>query len=171
MELHEGKIWAESEGPQQGSVFHLSLPLAEGEPPESSVVPVPEARQANKALRVLFVEDSADVLNLFRIELTARGYHVLAATNAEEGLELAKRQLPDVVVSDIKMPGVDGYEFMQRLRQMPKLAEVPAIALTGFGREKDVETALAAGYDAHICKPVEIEHLTHLINSLVATRD
>ena len=92
------------------------------------------------------------------------------ARNAETGLEIARRELPDLIVSDIKMPGMDGYEFIKRLRRIPELANKPAVALTGFGMKRDVEASLAAGFNAHLSKPVNPEDLSSLIQDLISQR-
>ena len=168
-QMHGGRIWAESPGQGCGSTFRLRLPLA---PIPAQVKnagsqerpPLPEA----KPLRVLFVEDSKDILNLFRIELEELGYSVFTATDGESGLEIAKRELPDVIVSDIKMPRFDGYELIKQLRRIPELATTHAIALSGFGMNKDVEKALHAGYNAHLCKPVELNELIGMIQKLTS---
>jgi two-component system CheB/CheR fusion protein len=119
---------------------------------------------------VLLIEDSADVLYLMKLELGWLGYSVLMARNAETGLEIARRELPDLIVSDIKMPGMDGYEFIKRLRRIPELANKPAVALTGFGMKRDVEASLAAGFSAHLSKPVNPEDLSSLIQDLISQR-
>src|ERR1019366_5679262 len=134
IQMHGGRIWAESPGLGGGSIFRLRLPLAKvqgqqnrADLKEHSVSP------EIMPLRVLFIEDSKDVLNLMKMELEDLGFSVLVAADGESGLEIAKRHLPDVIISDIRMPGLDGYELIRRLRQIPSLATVPAIALTGLG--------------------------------------
>ena len=170
--MHGGAVWAESQGTGYGSSFYVRLPLT-ARPAHSAGPAVPAAVAQHAAAgtaRVLVVEDCAEILNLLRMELSAEGFSILTANDAKAGLEIARQERPDAVVSDIKMPGVDGYEFMQRLRQIPELASVPAVALTGFGMKRDVERALAAGYNAHLCKPVEMEQLKDLIRELISRR-
>ena len=103
-----------------------------------------------------------------KLELEWLGYTVLTARDGISGLELAQREAPDLVVSDIKMPGMDGYDLIKELRRIPKLASMPAIALTGFGMKRDTEAALAAGYNAHLCKPVDAKQLSAVIEQLAA---
>jgi two-component system CheB/CheR fusion protein len=120
--------------------------------------------------RVLLVEDSADVLYLLQIELEHLGYEVDAATDAKTALAAAQRARPDVIVSDLGLPGIDGFEFIRRIREIPGLASVPAIALTGASLDKDVQQALAFGFTAHLTKPVEGQELGKRIELLTARR-
>ena len=120
--------------------------------------------------RVLLVEDSADVLYLLQMELQDMGFDVDAAPDAKSALIAAEHQRPDVIVSDLGMPGVDGFEFIRRIRENAALATVPAIALTGAGRDRDVQQALAFGFTAHITKPVEAKELANRIELLTARR-
>jgi len=120
--------------------------------------------------RVLIVEDSADVLSVLRMELEWVGYCVDAVTNGTDGLAIAQQTAPDVIVSDIGMPGMDGLEFIKRIRKIPGLARVPAIALTGAGLDKDINQALAFGFTTHIIKPVEAKDLCAQIEQLTAKR-
>lgn len=168
VQMHEGRIWAQSPGPGQGSSFRLSLPLAG----EQAEVPGPglqvwEAPPTTSALRVLLIEDSKDIVELMRIELEALGYTVLTARDGEQGLEMARREVPDVIVSDIKMPGMDGYELLRRLREIPELASIPAIALTGLGMKEHMAAAAAAGYQSQVAKPVDAQELSVIIQKLV----
>ncbi len=119
-------------------------------------------------LRILLIEDSRDILFLMKMELESLGYSVLAAKDGESGLDIAARERPDLIISDIKMPGMDGLEFIKRLRALPELSSTPAIALTGYDSEQDVAQGLAAGYNAHISKPVDPQELSELIRSLTA---
>ena len=169
VQIHGGRISAESQGSGTGSTFRFQLPLT------NEYAAVPEAiafaaqiEPVQNLQKILLIEDSVDILNLMRIELGELGYDVLTAKDALTGLELAYRQHPRVIVSDIKMPGMDGYEFIRQLRKTPELRSIPTIALTGFGMKRDIERALEAGYDAHVCKPVEVEHLSILIKKMLS---
>ncbi|MBI3894982.1 MAG: response regulator [Acidobacteria bacterium] len=167
--MHGGRIWVESPGRGCGSTFRLRLPLAPIPEQQKNVEQPSPLLSGIKPLRILFVEDSKDVLNLLRIELEELGYSVFTAADGETGLAIAERELPDVIVSDIKMPRFDGYELIKKLRQIPQLAAVPAIALSGFGMSKDVEKALKAGYNAHLCKPVELNELVATIQKFTSS--
>lgn len=171
VELHGGAIWAESPGLSRGSTFHLRLRLSQAEVslPVAGLSDFPDTAQVSP-MCVLLIDDQEDVADLMKMELAALGYRVLTAADGQAGLETAIRILPDVIVSDIKMPGMDGYEFIQCLRRTPELASTPVIALTGLGMKKHVEVALAAGYDAHLNKPVEVIELSELIQGLVIQR-
>jgi two-component system, chemotaxis family, CheB/CheR fusion protein len=118
--------------------------------------------------RVLLVEDSSDVLFVLQFELEAAGYEVDATTDAAVALNLAQGARPDVIVSDLRMPDIDGLEFMRRIRKISDLATVPAIVLTGAGMEKDIRQALDAGFTAHLTKPVEAQELIRKIEQLTA---
>jgi two-component system CheB/CheR fusion protein len=120
--------------------------------------------------RVLVVEDSVDVLSVLKIELEAVGYQVDAVTNGNEALLIADRTQPDVIVSDLGMPGMDGFDFIKRVRQTPRLAAVPAIALTGASMDRDIQQAIAFGFTTHLTKPVEASELVRQIEQLTARR-
>jgi two-component system CheB/CheR fusion protein len=120
--------------------------------------------------RVLLVEDSDDILFILQLELTTMGYTVDITTEASEAIEIAQTNRPDVIVSDLHMPGMDGFEFIRRVRQIPSLAHVPAIALTGFSLQREVHGALAAGFNAHLTKPVEAADLAGMIQQLTNGR-
>ncbi len=169
VQMHGGRIWAESEGIGRGSRFYLRLPFVSAEATRSDVDLRPATAPAKaRPLRILLIEDAEDILALMKLELEWLGYTVLTARDGISGLELAQREAPDLIVSDIKMPGMDGYDLIKELRRIPKLASMPAIALTGFGMKRDTEAALAAGYNAHLCKPVDAKQLSAVIEQLAA---
>ena len=112
------------------------------------------------------IEDSRDTIELLNLWLNIFGCEVMMATDAIEGIRLAAENKPDLIISDIGMPDVDGYELMRRLRATPGLEQVPAIALTGYAREEDREFAMIAGYNAHLAKPAEIGYLLYLMKQL-----
>jgi two-component system CheB/CheR fusion protein len=119
---------------------------------------------------VLLVEDSSDVLFFLQLELEYAGYQVHATTDAAIALSRARDARPDVIVSDLRMPDIDGLEFIRRIREIPELASVPAVVLTGAGMERDIQQALAAGFTAHLTKPVEARDLISKIEQLTARR-
>ncbi len=169
-QLHSGRVWAESEGLNRGSTFVVTLPLLPAIAPE---VPAIDDKPQNevgpvhdKHVRGLVVEDAKDVLFLMKKELEWAGFIVFTAADGQSGLEIAQLEIPDVIVSDIRMPGMDGYQFMEKLREIPALVSVPAIALTGFGMERDLEQARAVGYTEHMVKPVDLPQLITVIAKL-----
>jgi PAS domain S-box-containing protein len=167
VQMHGGRIWAESAGPGLGSTFRARLPLTAAVNLEGGTrVARQDQPEVAEHLRILVIEDSPDVLFLVRVEMEQLGYEVLTATDALQGLALAMQERPDTIISDIKMAGTDGYELIRRIRAIPELTRVPAIALSGFGMQADIEKALLAGYDASVTKPAEPRELDILIKKL-----
>jgi two-component system CheB/CheR fusion protein len=117
-------------------------------------------------LRVLLIEDSIDTLNMLKLWLGTFGCEVLTATDALEGIKLAARTRPELIISDIGMPAMDGYELMRKLRKTQGLERVPAIALSGYDHPEDKELSRAAGYNAHLPKPTDMRKLLSLIKKL-----
>ena len=114
----------------------------------------------------LVVDDVPDVSEMFGMMLRLSGYHVTIASSATEALEHASVTQFDVIVSDIGMPVMNGYELARRLRSMPGYSDTPMIAVTGFARYDDRERALQSGFNAHLTKPVSPDKLIDLIESL-----
>jgi two-component system CheB/CheR fusion protein len=118
--------------------------------------------------RVLLVEDSSDTREALQRLFQRRECRVATASSGEEALDLAQREPPEIIISDIGLPGISGLEFMVQLRAKPEFRDVIAIALSGLGREQDIRNAAAAGFDAHLLKPVDIAVLDRtLIEELV----
>lgn len=120
----------------------------------------------NHQLRVLVVDDAPDVLEMFGMLLRLSGYDVMVAPSATEALEQARAVQFDIIVSDIGMPQMNGYELAQRLRELHGYGSVPMIAVTGFAMYKDREQALESGFDAYLSKPVNPINLLDLIEKL-----
>ena len=167
VELHGGEVEAESPGTGQGATFRISLPLrtAPAAGDESGAV---EEEIALDGLRVLLVEDEADARELYRMILEASGARVRAVASAAVALQSFDGAPPDVLVSDIGLPGMDGYELIERIRQLPgaRGGRVPAIALTAYAGAEHERRALEAGYQVHVAKPVEAEHLVAVVRGL-----
>jgi CheY-like chemotaxis protein len=175
VELHGGSVSATSAGTGHGARFRVSLPLAPLRVPggrddaaTSHGGVIDEQALQLGGVKVLVVEDDADARQLMRELLVRFDAEVVTAASADEGLALLREQVPHVIVSDIGMPGVDGYEFMRRVRLLPAAqgGKTPAIALTAFARPKDRIRALLAGYQAHITKPIEPHELAVTVGSL-----
>jgi PAS domain S-box-containing protein len=168
VEAHGGEVEASSGGESLGSLFTVTLPTSQSANAPSNGDEDEQARQREtETCRVLLVEDSRDTLEMLRLAFEARGYKTSACASAEEALSIAEAGQFDIIVSDIGLPRIDGYELIGRLRLMPHLRQVPAIALTGYAGKSDVEAALGAGFDAHIAKPVDPSALAEQIAQLV----
>ena len=162
--MHGGKLEVESEGPGHGARFilHLKLEKEREAPVEVLEPPV----HVLFGLKVLIVEDSADTLALLRTIFVQQGAQVSTATSATEALSLVQSNVPDVIVSDIGMPDTDGFELLQKIRELPELENTPAIAISGYASEADRKQALGVGYSALMAKPVDVDALFDLIHSL-----
>ncbi|MBC7929551.1 MAG: response regulator [Rubrivivax sp.] len=117
--------------------------------------------------RVLLVEDAPDTLEMLRVVFETRGYIATTCGSAEEALRVAEGGRFDIIISDIGLPHIDGYELIERLRLLPHMREVPALALTGYAATKDAQAALDAGFDAHVAKPVDPSALAEQIEKLM----
>jgi PAS domain S-box-containing protein len=169
VEAHGGSVQVESPGPGRGSRFTVSLPAEQaGGARRSSgdLAPPDEGPCAERPCHVLLVEDAPDTLEMLRVVFESRGYTTAACATPEEALGVAESGRFDIIVSDIGLPRIDGYELIARLRELPHLREVPALALTGYAAQRDAEAALAAGFDAHVPKPVDPAALAERMDQL-----
>lgn len=170
VEMHGGRIRAESAGPGLGARFTVYLPLALESAGRRAGREAPGTRRAAAdldGLTVLAVDDEPDSLSVVRRVLEDSRARVITATSAEEALRLVACERPDVLVSDIAMPGVDGYELIRRLRASQNGRALPAAALTAYVRPQDRARVLEAGYHAHLSKPVQEAELVATIRALV----
>ena len=161
-EMHGGRVTVESEGPDKGAVFTVRLP-AVVQPHRHAERAV--ASQAAGARRILIIEDNDDTRQMLRAALTLSGHEVVEGHDGASGLAAAAAAAPDIVVVDIGLPDIDGYEIARRLRASSENGRVPLIALSGYGRPEDLKRAFEAGFDSHLTKPVAIEQL----HSAIAT--
>jgi len=162
--MHGGTLEAHSNGTGQGARFILRLKV-EKQAQSTSEAPAP-AIHTLFGLKVLVVEDSADTLALLKTIFVQQGAQVSTATTAAEALSLLKSITPDIIVSDIGMPDTDGFELLQKIRELPELENTPAIAISGYASEADRKQALGVGYRALMAKPVDVDALFELIHSL-----
>jgi PAS domain S-box-containing protein len=182
VELHGGTVRAESSGEGQGSTFTVLLPVApvyraEAEvgrvhPAARDTLPTYDCAERLDGLRILVVDDEPDTCELLKAGLGQCGADVTVAGSVAEAYELMRDGIPDLLISDIGMPGEDGYELIRRVRQLPAESggRVPAIALTAYARVEDRMQALRAGYQMHVPKPVELAELVAVAASLVQRR-
>jgi signal transduction histidine kinase len=164
--MHGGCLAAESEGVGKGATFSMRMELA----PTEKVAPEPAdtKRHSLEGLEVLVVEDSPDTLLLLSTIFRREGANVATASSAAEALTRAIANRPHIIVSDIGMPDVDGYQLLEQLRLLPDMSDVPAIAVSGYASEEDRERALAVGYLALVPKPIDVDVLFGLIHDLKA---
>ncbi len=176
VELHGGTVRAESEGERRGSRFTVSLPVAttvrSDNHPSTSPVDAASSSRRLDGLRVLAVEDGLDSRELLCEALEAEGALVTAVGSAQEALTAFSETAPDVLVSDIGLPGDDGYSLIRRIRafEQERGGFVPAIAMTGYAFPEDVDRAMKAGFQQHVAKPIDPGKLTAAIVELVSQR-
>lgn len=159
-----GKVLADSAGINKGATFTVWLPLAKNMPEEDK----PVSRIENlKDLRILVVDDMVDLLEPFAALMRLEGAQVDSALSGEEALELLRSHTYDLMISDLGMPYMDGYELIRKVRKVPGLRKLKAIALSGFGRQVDTVRALQSGFNAHLSKPATVAHICQTIAQLV----
>jgi signal transduction histidine kinase/ActR/RegA family two-component response regulator len=170
-QLHGGSITAESDGPGEGSRFTVRLPLMR-DTASVSVGVSAESVELNLLSHTSFliVDDSEDTIAMLDELLKVSGASVRTATNGADALRIAEKNEFDVILSDISMPEMDGFEFLQRLRQINGREHVPVIAITGFGRSGDIERARAAGFYSHLTKPLNLQALAEVLKELAESK-
>jgi PAS domain S-box-containing protein len=179
VELHGGKVEAFSDGEGKGATFKVNLPLlAAREVEESPAIdrgakrPVPSAEfdwlPKLDGLRLLVVDDDSDARKLLSLMLSQSGAEVVTVASAAEAIDSIERFTPDLLISDIEMPGEDGYSLIQKVRSLDaKLgSRIPAVALTAHARAEDHRRALSAGFQSHVAKPVTANDLIEVIAGL-----
>jgi PAS domain S-box-containing protein len=169
-ELHGGRVSAESSGSGHGATFAVWIPLFLEEVgvslPEESVI-----GGALNAKSILVVDDSRETTEMLTALLTSEGAHVVSAGSGEDALRLVCENNFDLVISDISMPEMDGYQLLHQIRALSPAKNIPAIALTGYGRTADIECAHAAGFDGHLTKPLDIAQLSEMVEELTGGRE
>ncbi|MDR2330813.1 MAG: response regulator [Comamonas sp.] len=175
VDLHGGSVDVASEGLGRGTLVSIRLPLGSGAPDEQPKAETACASQDGSheelhGSRILVVEDDEEVASLLVLILQERGATVARAADADSAMAFLQAQGSDLLVSDIGLPGKDGYALMREVRAaQASFSQVPAIALTAFGREADRQAAIAAGFDIHLAKPLQPQKLLGLIKSLIAS--
>ena len=178
VELHGGTVRAESEGEGRGATFTVMLPISpvyqvdtsgsRVHPTARDLLPPADSTDRLDGLRILVVDDEADTRDLLKQGLEYCGATVKVAESPVEAMDLMQTSIPDVLISDIGMPGTDGYDFIRQVRKLSRQrgGKVAAIALTAYTRIEDRLQALRAGYDMHVPKPVELTELVAVAASL-----
>jgi PAS domain S-box-containing protein len=184
VEMHGGDVSASSPGKGQGATFKIRLPMISTAPPprtpsaerQRQVLDGPrergrkatEGRQRLDGLRILIVEDNPDTLEMLRFIFDESGAEVIAAASAAEALDALERHSPDVLVSDIAMPGQDGYELIRQVRERgPEHGgRIPAIAVTAYASAEDRVRALSSGFQMHMAKPINPDEMIAVVASL-----
>jgi signal transduction histidine kinase len=166
--MHSGQLSVVSEGVGHGASFTLSVGVA---PDTTIAIEAPrEKAHSLSGMEILIVEDSEDTLSLLSTIFGQEGAIVTTASSANEALQSLKTKRPDLIVSDIGMPDTDGYTFLQQIKLLPGMKEVPAIAISGYASEEDRARALDVGYLALVPKPIDIEDLFAVIHELPGPR-
>jgi CheY-like chemotaxis protein len=157
---HGGRIWGESPGPNLGATIHIELPLRKAIPPFASTGESAPSDVASGGLRILLVEDHEDTRQIFELILKQKGHSVKSAATAEEALNLAGRQVFDLVISDLGLPDFSGTKLMTILRERHSLR---GVALSGYGMEEDIRKSKSSGFDRHLVKPVDPAKIDQLL--------
>ena len=165
VQLHDGTITVSSEGPGQGAQFTFKLPLI-SESKQSPSDALSSDDNALSQMRILIVDDSEDTVDMLSRLFEMDGAIVNTARSGAEALRIVSLEHFDVILSDISMPGMDGFELLRMLREMPKAKDTPVLALTGFGRAEDVARAEAEGFFSHVTKPIDLGQLVETLQEL-----
>jgi PAS domain S-box-containing protein len=165
VELHGGQVQALSEGANHGATFSVQFPVRAVQHVEAAATLAPDPPLAG--LKILVVDDEPDAREIVSTALAQCGAKTAAVASAREAIERIADFRPDVVVSDIAMPGEDGYSLVRRIRAMRTQADVPVVALTAFTQPEDRRRALSAGFRHFVPKPVELDELAAVVRTVV----
>ncbi len=160
--LHGGRVTAESDGPGLGATFRLELPAREPAQPASAAAAAPGA-DASAALRIVVVEDEPENRELYQLLLEEEGHAVVATADGEAGVAAILAERPDVAIVDIGLPGIDGFEVARRVRAADDAHRPLLVAVTGYGTPADRDKAIAAGFDAFLRKPFDLDAFLTLL--------
>ena len=167
VQLQDGSVSVYSAGLGHGAQFTITMPLSQTKGPAKASGKLVQPGALSR-MRILVVDDSVDTVDMLRHLFEMDGAVVNTASGGKEALEIAAKETFDVILSDISMPGMDGFELLRRLRRLPDYKEVPVLALTGFGRVEDVERAKAEGFFSHVTKPVDVGEIVEILQKLPA---
>ena len=169
VELHGGSVVCDSPGPGRGSTFTVTLPLMQQPGSHDGAGSAAGAvASGSRPLRLLVVDDNVDAAATLAMLLEACGYEVMVENDSLRALERAKKECPDAALLDIGLPEMDGNELARRLRLEPCTRPALLVAITGYGQEQDRRTALEAGFDHHMVKPVDLDRLAAILSAVQA---
>ena len=161
VELHDGSVSVTSDGVGKGCEFIVRLPLAPTKQCEPEIVF--DSSQPHTPKRIVLVEDNEDSRTTLQTLLSLEGHQVTTAKDGRQGLELILRLRPDAAIVDVGLPGMNGYEVARKVREEMGRTTVRLIALTGYGRSEDQQSAQEAGFDHHLVKPLKPEQLSRIL--------
>jgi PAS domain S-box-containing protein len=170
VEAHKGTVEVTSEGEGKGSTFTVRLPREVPASQSDAACAGSADIGRGRRVRVLLVEDQPDTLEMLTAILETRGYEVIACSSAQHALNTIEEKNFDVLISDLAMPGMDGFELIRKIRQRKDVETKPAIALTGYASQNDADAAMQAGFDLHLSKPVEPSELADAVDRLAIGR-
>nr|MBA3776367.1 response regulator [Betaproteobacteria bacterium] len=163
VEMHGGTVEARSAGLDQGSEFVVTLPVVHDVPPKAASPRAAEPPSSERSYRIVLIEDNVDANDTLRTLLQMIGHEVTSAFDGVTALSVVEASRPQIVLCDIGLPGMDGFAVIARLREQLQDAMPMMIALTGYGQVEDHRRALAAGFDYHLVKPIDVDALSRLI--------
>lgn len=169
VELHGGTIQVDSPGQGQGATFTVLLPMRSSQTDQQSSPAQADQNQSLEGIKAIVVDDEADARELLTLTLEEWGAEVKSVSSVTEACQLLQRFRPDIIISDIGMPGEDGYSFIRTVRSSTdtELAQIPAIALTAYARQEDRQLAFNAGYADHISKPFDPIKVINVVQTLI----
>jgi signal transduction histidine kinase/CheY-like chemotaxis protein len=164
VELHGGTVEAASDGLGKGSEFTIRLPILQAsDVVREEVADAPDETRSFPSHRILVVDDVWPAAKTVALILRSRGQHVRTAASGAEALAMIEQEPPDLILSDISMPGMDGYELAQEIRRRPEWNDIRLVAVTGYGQESDKKAAKEAGFNDHLVKPISTTNLEGLL--------
>ena len=172
-ELHHGTVTVESGGRDRGATFRVKLPLINRSSTKNlSLQSMKESTISDRltGTQILVIDDEGDSRELLTLIFQQEGANAIAASSANEALEVLQKITPDIIISDIGMPKIDGYTLMNQIRSLPQGKDVPAIAITAYAGEIDRQRSLDAGFQHHLAKPIDITKLLDITVELLSDR-
>lgn len=171
VDVHQGTIEVASDGPGLGAKFTVRLPVENAQVTPAVEMSAVASASPPVTAHLLIVEDEPDTLEMMKKSLEGAGYRTTTCLSAASAVTVANTQDFDLIISDIGMPEMDGHELIGRLRRNPRQRQTPAIAVSGYAGKKDAEAAIAAGFDAHMAKPLDPAELDALVKKLLLQKD